>query len=63
MAGPMSGQEEAVPSSLTEGVGRGAPQTSRGTARSVPAMANALGLGLRPPSGVRGFGLLLLGQV
>lgn len=28
-AGPTSGQEEAVPGSLAEGVGRGAPPTGR----------------------------------
>jgi hypothetical protein len=63
MAGPTRGQEEAVSGSLTEGVGHGAPQTSYGTGRSVPTVADAHGPNVRPPRGIRGFRLPLLGRV
>jgi hypothetical protein len=51
-----------VPGSRTDGVGCGAPQTSRGIVRSFPDVADASQLGLRLPSGIRGFGLTPLDQ-
>jgi hypothetical protein len=46
-----------VPGSRTEGVGRGAPQTSQGIVRSFPNVADASQISLRLPSGIRGIGL------
>jgi hypothetical protein len=55
VAGLTSGQEEAVPGSLIEGVDRSTPPTARGTAQPVPAVADMPWLGLWPPSGIWGF--------
>jgi hypothetical protein len=57
VAGPTSGHEEAMPSSLTEGVGRGASPTGRATAQPVPTVANMLRLDLQPLSSIWGLGV------
>jgi hypothetical protein len=58
---PPSGQEEAIPGSLTVRFGHDIPHAGRGSAESVPTSADVSGLGSRLPPGIRSFGLPPLG--